>query len=469
MAATAAAPMLTTLAPIHANITPWHESIADRAGSLADKGPLKLLIPKGSAANIIAATTQFTQLSGVICETEEVPVDEINIEIILRANQQDSSIDVALPATFGLPDLIRARAIEPLDDLASRYEPDDFSTGYLYRIGDHYNGKLYGYQTDGDVYMLFYNKRMLESEAEQEAYQQLTGNQLQPARSWEELDQMMAFFHRPDQQQYGGCLFRNTGYLVWEWWARFHAKGYFPLSDNAKPNINNAAGVAALEEMITASQFQSPQSRTNGLFENWADFSNNNIFCNIGWGGTQKYLMNLPEMRDNLVHSTLPGIGGGAGPDSMGYFNWGWNYTVSAHSARKELAYLLALFCTSPAISTIAVREKEGYFDPFRQEHYEDEQIQAVYGDSFLHAHQQSMQNSIPDFYISGQGNYLDALRHQILATISGQSTAQQALNACAQQWTHITRRLGPQEQRAQWQQLRESYPAQFRSALKSE
>ena len=167
LAATAAAPMLTKIAPNHANTTPWHESIADRASAMADKGPLKLLIPEGSAANIIAATNQFTQLSNVTCEIEEVPVDEINIEIILRANQEDSSIDIALPATFGLPDLINARAIEPLDELASRYEPDDFSAGYLYRIGDHYDGKLYGYQTDGDVYMLFYNKQMLESESEQ--------------------------------------------------------------------------------------------------------------------------------------------------------------------------------------------------------------------------------------------------------------------------------------------------------------
>lgn len=435
---------------------------------MADKGPLQLLIPNGSAANILAATAEFTRLSGVECVISEVPVDEINVELILRANTQDSSTDVALPATFGLSDLIKANAIAPLDEFAGRHEPEGFSSGYLYRNGDYYQGQLYGYQTDGDVYLLFYNKRMLEDPQEQAAYEKLTGNILQPASTWEELDRMMAFFHRPEQQQYGGCLFRNAGYLVWEWWARFHAKGYFPLSDELEPNINNAAGVEALDELIAATEFQSPSARTNGLFENWADFSQDNIFCNIGWGGTQKHLMNQPAMRDNLVHSALPGISGSGGPSRMGYFNWGWNYTVSAHSARKELAYLLALFCASPAASTLAVRETDGYFDPFRQVHYEDPGIESVYGRSFLDAHKKSMQNSIPDFYLSGQSSYLDALRQQILATISGKMTSQQALDSCAQQWNHITRRLGARQQKSQWQDLQKSYPANIRKALLS-
>jgi len=469
LATAATAPLLRPFADSQARNTPWHESIAEHARTMAHTGDLRLLIPEGSAANISAATREFTRLSGVGCVISEVPVDEINVELILRANTEDATIDVALPATFGLPDLIKANAIVPLDEFATRYEPDDFSDGYLYRVGDHYNGKLYGYQTDGDVYMLFYNKRMLEDAREQQAYEQLTGRTLQPANSWEELDHMMAFFHRPDDQQYGGCLFRNAGYLVWEWWARFHAKGYLPLSDKALPNINNAAGVAVLEEMIAATEFQSPASRTNGLFDNWKDFANDNVFCNIGWGGTQKYLMGQPSMRDNLVHTALPGIRGGDESERMGYFNWGWNYTVSSQSTRKELGYLLALFCTSPAVSTLAVREPEGYFDPFRQRHYEDTDIEKVYGRSFLNAHKDSMRNSIPDFYLSGQSNYLDTMRQQILAAMAGSVTSQQALDACAQQWTHITRRLGTRQQRERWSQLQDSYPEKIRALLKAE
>lgn len=453
---------------LHANDGPdWHESIAQSAAKFSHQGPLNLLIPHGSGACVKAGTHAFTRMTGIDCIIRETPVDEINIELVLQAHSGKATIDVALPATFGLPDLVEARAIMALDELAERYQPAGFSKGYLYRKGDYYQDRLYGYQTDGDCYLLFYNKRLLEDPIEQAAFEVRHGRPLRIARTWQELDQMMAFFHRPEQQQYGGCLFRNTGYLVWEWWARFHSKGYYPVQDDMTPNINNEAGVAALEELIAASQWQSPRSRSNGLFDNWDDFASGNALCNIGWGGTQKHMMSLPDMQTNLVHSSLPGIGQDHDTPGMGYFNWGWNYTVSAQTQRRELAYLLTLFCTTPSISTMAVRQADGYFDPFRQEHYEDPDIKAVYGESFLEAHRQSMSNSIPDLYISGQSNYLDALRQQILATLDGEIDARRALDICAQRWNHITRRLGARKQSSQWQALKATYPLALQARLR--
>lgn len=468
LASAAAIPQLTLGGDKNASAKTWSTTIAHTAKTMPVNGPIKLLIPHGSAANVQAATQEFTRLSGIACELTEVPVDEINIELILQARSSQSSFDVALPATFGLPDLVEANAIAPLNDLAERFEPAGFSDGYLYRKGDYYQGNLYGYQTDGDVYLLFYNKRMLNNPREQAAYKDLTGNTLRPARSWEELDSMMAFFNRPDENVYGGSLFRNAGYLAWEWWARFHAKGYFPFADDLTPNINNAVGVQALNELVAATASLTPHARTNSLFENWTEFSKGNVFCNIGWGGTQKYLMQQPTMRDNVVHSVLPGPIMQDNSSGMGYFNWGWNYTVSSQTTRKDVSYLLTLFCTCPDISTLAVRHRDGYFDPFRQSHYADAEVKAAYGDSFLEAHQTAMSNSIPDFYIRGQSSYLDALRQQIIAAVNGEVDSQSALDTCAKKWNHINRRLGIEQQRAQWQALKASYPEGIRNTLLS-
>lgn len=444
----------------------WHVKVAEAAQKSVETGPLKLLIPQGSSANVLAATGEFSDLSGVGCEVSEVPVDEINVEMIIRNSSGGDSFDVALPATFGLPDLVEAGAIEPLDEFAAMYEPADFEKGLLYRRGDFYQGKLYGYQTDGDAYMLFYNRQMLEDPKQQTNFLQLTGRPLQPARNWRELDEMMAFFHRPEQNQYGGCLFRNSGYLVWEWWARAHAKGIYPVADDMTPNMDSQAGITALQEMKAASKYQTPNARTNGLFENWDDFSKGNVFCNIGWGGTQKHLMSQPAMQNNLLHAPLPGMEKEGAPSSMGYFNWGWNYTVSSQSTRKELAYLLALFCVSPFVSTLAVRERDGYFDPFRESHYQDQDIERAYGRSFLDAHQQSMRTSIPDFYIRGQGKYIDALREQITLCLNGEISAEEAMQNCSKRWNHITRRLGIETQRQQWISLKKSYPDVIANAL---
>ena len=444
----------------------WHLDIAREAKLVATDEPLRVLIPVGSGANVNAALNQFKHLSGVSCEVTEVPVDDINVEMILRNSTDTEPFDVALPATFGIPDLVEAQAIYPLDEFANRFEPASFSTGQLYRKGDFYQDRLYGYQTDGDAYMLFYNKQMLEDPGEQKAFESSYGRPLQVATTWRELDEMMAFFHRPEQDQFGGCLFRNSGYLAWEWWARAHAKGIYPVADDLTPNIDSEAGIAALQELIAASSYQTPAARQNGLFENWEDFSKGNVFCNIGWGGTQKHLMTQSQMRNNLVHTALPGIEKAGAPTSMGYFNWGWNYTVSSQSPRKQLSYLFALFCVSPVISTLAVREGDGYFDPFHQSHYTDPEIVKVYGRSFLDAHQKSMQVSIPDFYLRGQGKYMDALRQQLVLALEGETTPEDALKTCAKQWNHITRKLGRGTQQTQWQSLKESYPASIKSIL---
>jgi len=447
-----------------AEITPWHEDIARQARLTGQSKPLHLLIPNGSGSNVEASINEFTRLSGITCVIEEIAVDKMNVELILRAG--DDTIDVALPATFGLIDLVQAKVILALDTFAEKYEPPGFAQDYLYRKGDYYQGKLYGYQTDGDAYLLFYNKAMLEDPQEIEAYAAATGRVLAPATSWEDLDSMMAFFHRPEENQYGGSLFRNPGYLVWEWWARFHAKGFLPFDENMRVNINNDAGVEALEELIAATASLTPDAESNNLFDNWAEFAGGNVFCNIGWGGTQKYLMSQPGMQNNLVHSALPGPLLDGEPTTMGYFNWGWNYAVSANSSQPELAYLLALFCASPQISTLAVREANGYFDPFRESHYADSSIRQVYGDSFLKAHRDSMTNTIPDLYIRGQSNYLDVLRQQIIATVHGEQSAAEAMDFSAQRWSHITRRLGKRSQQQEWTRLLATYPVSLRESL---
>ena len=446
-----------------ADITPWHEQFAKQAKLLGEGQTLRLLIPTGTMANVKVATDEFTRLSGVRCQIEENSLENITIELILRENSRQNTVDVAIAPAHGLVDLVQAEAILALDTLAGRYEPKGFSDSYLYRTGDYYLGQLYGYQTDGDAYLLFYNKAMMEDPKENAAFRKATGKSLSPAKTWEDLDQMMAFFHRPEQNLYGGSLFRTPRYMISEWWARFHAKGALPFTQDMRANINNAAGIEALEQLVVASDWLTPGSRSNDVFENWVDYARGNVFCNLGWGGTQKYQRSSPIMRNNIIHSALPGPLVDGQQTSVGYVNWGWTYTVSSHSAHPELAYLLALFCVSPDISTLAVDEAGGFFDPFRQNHYEDPIVKDVYGDSFLKAQRESLSNAIPDLYISGQSNYMDTLRQQLQATLEGQLTAEEALNICAQEWSHITRRLGREQQQIQWQALSSLYPPDLR------
>lgn len=453
-----------------ADLGPTHVMAANHAKQLAAGRNISLtiLLPIGSSANVKPVADAFTSSTGVRLKFLETPLDEINSEMIIDTVSGGGSFDLALPATFGLPDLVTAGALANLDRFAKKYEPSGFQDDALFSLGDYYKGSLYGYQTDGDTYLMFYKKDCLERPDEQKRFADKYGYPLAVPRTWQELDAQMAFFHRPDENLFGGALFRTTNYIAWEFWVRFHAKGYWPFDENLKPQINNPAGVEALQELVAASRSLYAKARTNRLFDNWKAFAEGNIYCNIGWGGTQKYLNgDKSKVKGNLLFGPTPGGKIDGKLINVPYFNWGWNYTVSSGSKEQELAYLFALFACSPEMSTRAIRESSGFFDPFRSAHYSDPEIQKTYTPEFLDAHRQSMAQSIPDLYLPGQGEYFDALRQNLIRADAGKLDAARALDLTAQQWEQTTRRLGRRAQTEQWAYLRRSYPDSIRAVLR--
>lgn len=453
-----------------ADLETIHEKAAEWAKGLADGRSVMLTImhPSGSLGNVEPVARRFTEATGINFDYLEVPLGEINQKVLLEAVSKSGSFDLALPATFGMPDLAESGILVNLDDFARKYEPADYQLDSLYTIGDYYKGNLYGYQTDGDTYLMFYNKPWLENAEENKAFSDQHGYELKVPETWEELDAMMAFFHRPDEGMYGGALFRTQYFIAWEWWGRFHAKGFYPFDDELEPQINNEAGVAALEQLIAASAHLYPGARTNGLFENFEAYGQGDKFANIGWGGTQKYLnSNKSQIKGKLAFGEMPG--GIVDGDLLRtpYFNWGWNYVVNSVSAEPEIAYLYSLFACSPAMSTVAVRDPDGYFDPTRAAHYEDPEIVDTYTKPFLEAHRTSMIGSIPDLYLKGQGEYFDELRVAVAAADAGSKSPQEALDDCASAWSRITRRMGRKSQAVQWQFLKANYPPSVRDRLK--
>ena len=398
-----------------------------------------------------------------------MPVDRINTNILLRSASKTRSFDLALPATFGIPDLVEADCLLPLDDLAGELEPAGYRESYLYSLGDRYKGRLYGYQTDGDTYLMFYNRRMLDDPAEAERFEEATGMRLEPAQTWAQLDSMLRFFHRPAQNKFGGALFRTVDYIAWEWWIRLHAKGYFPVDEDMRPQFDSEPGIEALEELLAAGDSLAPGSATNGLVQNWEVFAEGNTFCNIGWGGTQKYVNGpLSKLRGQLAHGLAPGGVLGGEPVCMPYFNWGWSFAVSSASQQPELAVLFALFACSPAPSTLAVAEAGGFFDPFRAEHYESPAVQRTYSPEFLTTHAQSMRQSIPDFYLRSRSEYFDVLRRYLLLCQDGKMKPAEALRVVARAWENITNSSGRDGQVEQWTFLRQHYPQAIAQHLQS-
>ncbi len=448
-----------------------HDFVARAVKELAgeQRHTLRILLPDGSGGNVEPVIDEFRKRTGLAVQVSVSAVDDITATLTMDALSEANRFDVALPATFGLPDLVSANVIRPLSEYAQAYEPRGFRDAVLYQIGDRFDGDIYGFQADGDAYLMFYNKRFLDDPGEAQAFADRFGHKLSLPLTWQELDRQMAFFHRPDQNRWGGLLFRTGGYLAWEWWARFHAKGLWPFTPEMDPQVISDEGVGALEEMIRATEHLHPAARDLGLFGNWDRFSKGDIYCNVGWGGSQKFL-NGPtsDMRGQMRYGPMPGGSVNGEHLATPYFNWGWSYVVSRSSRVPELSYLFALFASSPAMSTLAVRQTEGFFDPYRPEHYQDEGIRDAYSPEFLDVHRASLETAMPDLYLQGQGEYFRVLNTYINRALAGKLPAEEALRRVDRRWQMITESVDRSKQIKRWARLRQKYPSQLRNKLRN-
>ncbi|MFK8054330.1 MAG: ABC transporter substrate-binding protein [Woeseiaceae bacterium] len=445
-----------------------HLKLADFARRVAKREDqtINLLVPDGCQPNLRPVIETFKALTKINVELTVAPVDDINTELLLRDFSNNSDTDLALVASFGMSDLVQANTLQTVDALEKRYPiARSVRKLSLYQHADGLNGRTYGPQFDGDLYLMFYNQAILENPAFAAAFKQETGEAFGIAKSWQHLDQMMQFVQDQDEQLSGGVLFRTPGYINWEFWVRLHARGLLPFDNDMRPTVTSRIGIEVIDDLVEATRSQHPGVKSMGLVENWEAFTSGKAFCHIGWGGSQKYFRTHSDnLQGGVVVSQLPGISGGI--QAVPLFNWGWNFAIPRASAQVELAFLFAAFAVTPHISAKAVSAADGFIDPFQAEHYRTPSIIETYGQEFLTVHETGMRTAIPDFYVRGHREYMEALSSALLLADRGQISAVDASDNISKRWEEITDRLGRSAQIAQWRSLKRLYPREIIEAI---
>lgn len=442
---------------------------ADQARSLATTSPgaLTLLIPLGSRKNIEPIARDFKQLTGVAIHIREAEVREIGTTLLVNKLQGKKRFDIALPATYEIPDLVAADALIPLDDLEGFQSAQAHYPSALYTNGDSFDGKAYGHQTDGDVYLMICNEGILSNPEVAERYADQHGAALVPPKSWQEFDRQIRFVHERLEQP-GAIMFRGNGGVEWEFWLRLHAKGIWPLNANFDPQIDSEQGIEVLEDMIETDEFVVDASGDRNFGAVWQDFQSSGAYATFGWGGTQKIFREASKGRaDRYRFAPIPGGEEPGTPEALSYFNWGWSYTVVSGTDVPELALSFVNFAITPEMSSLAVRESGGFFDPFRPEHYEDPDIRDIYGPAFLAVHKNALMNAIPDFYIADRGAYFESLGAWLELALQRGIKPETALKNAADHWRLLGDEAERGNQAKRWQQLRSKYPHQVSSRLR--
>lgn len=220
-----------------ANKNHWQKEILRKLNSLQPKPrEIKCLIPNGCQKKLMLLTNILAEKAAINLELSLAPAEDINTQHLLNQVDKGTGDDIALPATFGLPKLARCEAIHPLDEFVNIYQPKGFQQDALYTLGDYVNDKLNGYQTDDDTHFMFFNNDFLNHPNSAKRYADTFGKRLDTT-DLARTRSINAVSHQPDKGLSGGSLFRAPDYLAWEWWVRFHAKGYSPLADDLEPKL----------------------------------------------------------------------------------------------------------------------------------------------------------------------------------------------------------------------------------------
>jgi multiple sugar transport system substrate-binding protein len=346
-----------------------------------------------------------------------------------------------------------------LDDFVDAYRPewDKYYVGGQLTVESYckYLGNYVAVSFDGDYQSWNYRIDMFEDAQEQADFKAKYGWDLQWPETFEQLDQLAEFFHRPDQDLLGCTDLRNSIWGLTNWVQRYAsfanpAMMYFD-PDTGKPMINSPAGIQATQEYADTMKFKSPDALAWGWPEQYNNMAAGGAAITCAFPNMPKFLDN-PDNPDSTIAGKLrTGIAPGRIVDGKLIRRTLWwpniTFAVSTQCQYPEAAYLFLQWGGSPSLFTFMVGNPAGYFDPFQKSDFEDPVVVGSYHEYHVPTMTGSIERSVPPLNLNGASEYETALDTNVQAVIAGQKTAEEAMADCETEWEEITDRLGREKQ----------------------
>ncbi len=414
------------------------------------------------AAEITKA--KFEEQSGIKLNVQKAPFGEYAGKVLNDATIKGGEFDVVMMETNRIGDLDNAGYLADLTEWVIKYDPDipDYIAPQG-KVWSQYNGKYVGLPIDGDVFMFYYRKDLLEDAKEQKAFSAKYGRDLAVPNSYDEYNEVVEFFTRPDDKLFGAVEWRVKGVTYWWFWQRLWSAGGTYFNEDMTAAINSEAGIKALEDMKGLNSFMPPDILSYGYMETIAAMQNGTAFSNITWPAAGKNI-NDPSTSKTVGkwgYATVPGyeVDGALNPKSMSAP--GYDLIVSNHAkVNKEAAYLYCQWLSSAENLIEANNNPKGNTDVIRESIFNDPAAATAFAgaDVYLLAQKANLAQAVPDPIIPGYGEYTQALEIEISNFMTDSKSAKEALDNAAEKWNEITEGFGKDAQLAIWSNFQKVY-----------
>jgi multiple sugar transport system substrate-binding protein len=462
--------------------------------------------PKGGISGPINAFRPvWEELSGGKLDIALVPITDLFAKMMLDLRQGTGLYDAIVVGAFFYGDLIAGNYIIPIDDFMKSgdypqwsYDAMPQSLRNLYT----WKGVGYGVLNDADGQVLYYRRDVLNDPKWRAEFKQATGHDMVvPPKTWQQLLEISQFFngknwdsHDPDPDS-GIVLHLKVGeqghYHFQSLSAPFaitpgdkvdeYHNVYWFDPTNMKPLINSPGHVKALEFLQELHKTGPAAEVGWSLGEAWDYFLRGKSVFVFSWG-------DVGALCQDTARSKIKGVCASAvlpssevywdhqnkkwvqntNPQLVGNTTGGsWHGVISSFSANPEAAYsFLSLMAIKPVSKWLATYGWDGVdpgysyqmLEPVGEAKLED-YVKAGWDENdvkdYLNAYYKNYNAPTMLTYlrIEGAPEYWDIMDKNLSAAMSGEKTAQQALDDTAKSWEEITNRIGRDKLLKQYQE----------------
>lgn len=314
------------------------------------------------------------------------------------------------------------------DQRADEFEADDFIPVYR-DVFTMVDGRRYGIPSDGDLHLLWYNTTIFDEYG------------LAPPETWAEYEEScQTITEAGASEELYGCAIMGAKVpliLIGTYLNRLGTFGGYFFDADGNPTINSPEAVAALEALISQSEYALPEPAAVAFDEALGGWLTGKVAMVEFW-------TDLGQMTDNPEQSKIIGEWGvvplpKGGPDGrhVAVNNAGFGMGVSTIAQDQELALEFLRFNARPDIN-VRANTIVGGLDPTRWSTLDDpeyrEHVTPELADAIKAAHEADVPWPTDPQWAELQ----EVLNENLSLALTGSKTAEEALNDTQADWEQI-------------------------------
>jgi multiple sugar transport system substrate-binding protein len=401
--------------------------------------------------------------TGVELEIVGAPAGDIWKRVLQDVTTQSGAFDIYTHPWNSLGDLVEAGGSVNMNDYVAKYQPDwadgerGTPTAQTAELLYKYGGNYHGVSLDGDFQTWVYNKNYFEDKKNADEFAQKYGRPLAPPKTWQESDDISTFF--TGRTGLNGTKIYGNGNDMAPFWGlpRFYARfaaqampNMYWFDENGNPNLDTPEGIKAATEYVAIKNSSHPDVLSWTYAEGYSGIGSGttahlSTYTNVAKFVDRKNEDGSPASPATGMLSAYipPGVVHGDKLVRRSVIYYNITGTISPKSANTEAAYLFLQWLSSTRTYSWMTGNPGGYFDPFQKANFADPFVQETYHPYMMDAIRETISRSAPTINFAGQTALDAALDEELQAALTGQKTAEQAMQEASKKWKRIIQRKG--------------------------